>query len=353
MRCCSLVTTFRVILFLALAVSAGCAPRPAVADTAAPSPANPGSLHQREQPLMGTRFHIQVIHPDPQAAAIAIDAAFAEVARVETLISEWRPTSDLSRVNDNAGAAPTPVAAETWELFARGRALSELTDGAFDMTFAACGHLWSVSNRRVPAAQQVTDCLPLVNFREVELDEARSTVFLQQPGMRAGSGAIGKGFGVDAAAKVLDEHAIEHYAIDGGGDLKLKGTKLGKPWVVGVAHPRKTGQLLGTLELSDVAVVTSGDYQRYFEVDGVRHHHIIDPNLGKPADRSIAVTLIAADATTADALATGMFVLGPARGLAIANSQPGVEALIVAPDLSLHMTDGFAALFRASAEDRL
>jgi thiamine biosynthesis lipoprotein len=305
----------------------------------------PGSVG-RERLAMGTFFKVQVFSDNEagsEAAEAAIDAAFEEVARVEALLSEWRESSEISAVNREAGRRPVAVGPELYDVVERSLELREQTDGAFDITFAGCGRLWSYDPPRLPDTGEIENCLPRVG-REIVLDASNSTVFLPASEMRIGIAAIGKGYGVDRAAEVLERHGITNYIVDGGGDIRLAGRKGERPWSVGIAHPRQPGQLYAALELDGGAVVTSGDYQKYFEQDGMRYHHILDPRTGRPARRSTAVTVVAPDATRADALATGLFVMGPEAGLALVETLPGVEALFFGPDLETHSSSGFPEL---------
>lgn len=294
-----------------------------------------------ERRLMGTSFEIRVVTDDPVRGCVGIDAAFAEVAREEALFSEYQDTSDISAINHAAGGAAVEVDPEVFSLITRAMWASQVTGGAFDITYAACGHLWSIRERRVPDAASVDACLDQVGYRLVNLDSRRSTVLLPKPGMRIGLGGIAKGYGVDRAVAVLNAHGLTRVAVNGGGDLRVEGTDLDGPWTVQIAHPRRLGEIFDVVPIGQGAIVTSGDYMRFFEQDGVRYHHIVDPATGWPARRSVAVTVVAPTATDADALATGLFVLGPERGLAVAASLPGVEALFFGPDLRVHATPGF------------
>jgi FAD:protein FMN transferase len=298
---------------------------------------------QREQALMGTRFAIRVVTRDETAAAEAIDAAFAEVARIESLISEWRDDSEISQVNRQAGGLATAVGPELYEVVERSVRIGELTGGAFDVSFAGCAGLWSFRERRRPSPDALAACLPAVDYRQIRLDPVAQTIRLLRADARLGLGGIGKGFGVDRAAAVLERHGFWNYVVDGGGDLRVSGRHLERPWRIGIIDPRAPDRLLCTLDVTSGAVVTSGDYERYFDQSGVRYHHILDPATGEPARRAIAVTVLAPDATLADALATGVFVLGPEAGLALVESLEGVEALIVAPDSSVARSSGFGA----------
>jgi thiamine biosynthesis lipoprotein len=301
---------------------------------------SPGELRD-ERMKMGTRFEIQVVAADVAAGRAAIDAAYQEIDRVEQLLSEWRETSEISEVNRQAGRNAVQVGPDLLAVVERAIRIGEITDGAFDVTFAGCGGIWSVRERRVPTDLQIEQCLAHVDFRRLQLDAAASTIFLPNEAMRIGIAGIGKGYGVDRAADVLESHGVTDYIVDGGGDIRLAGSKADRPWIVGIAAPRREGQLHATLEPARGAIVTSGDYQRYFEKDGVRYHHILDPVTGRPARASVAVTVVAETATDADALATGLFVLGPERGIEVVEGLPGVEALIFGPDLAVHRSSGF------------
>lgn len=290
---------------------------------------------------MGAPFEIQLVATDEASGRAAIDAAYDEIDRVEALISEWRESSEISEVNRRAGDAPVPVGADLFAVLERSIWASEVTDGAFDVTFAACGRAWSIRERRVATEAEIAACLPQVNFRRLELDRGRSTVRLPHAAMRIGVAGIGQGYGVDRAVEVLEARGFERYVVDGAGDIRISGTGLDRPWTVGIAHPRRRGELWAVVQPSAGAIVTSGDYERYFEQDGVAYHHILDPATGRPARRSIAVTVIAPNATDADALSTGLFVLGPERGIEVAEALPGVEALIFGPDLEVRRTSGF------------
>jgi len=291
--------------------------------------------------LMGTFFDIQVVGEDEASASAAIEDAFAEVARVERLISEWKEDSEISALNRSAGQGPLTVGPDLYAVVERSVRVSDLTGGAFDITFAACGGLWSFREARVPSSGELEPCLELVDYRLLQLDREASSIRLPRRGMRIGVGGIGKGYGVDRAAELLEARGFLDYIVDGGGDVRLRGANAGRPWRVGIAHPRRRGELYGRLLGDRGAIVTSGDYERYFEADGRLYHHILDPATGRPASRSVAVTVVAGSALEADALATGLFVLGPDEGLALVERLEGVEALFFAPDLTVLRSSGF------------
>ncbi len=297
-----------------------------------------------ERPFMGTHFRIDVLVEDEAHGRAAIAAAFAEVSRSEEVLSNWSETSQISEVNRAAGTAPLLVSHELLAVLERALYFSQLTGGAFDVTFASCDGLWSVRKQQIPTDQELAACLRHVDYRMVALDHQMSAVFIPDTRMRIGVAGLAKGYRVDRAADVLERCGIVDYVVDGGGDMKLSVGTLGKPWEIEVVHPRRTDLPLGTVALSSGAIATSGDYEWYFERNGIRYHHILDPSTGRPARRSISATVIAATALDADALATGLFVMGPELGIALAEELTGVEALLIGPDLSLHATSGFPPL---------
>jgi thiamine biosynthesis lipoprotein len=318
-----------------LLLAAGCAG--GGADDAGPAP----RIVRSRRMLMGTQFDIQVAGADEAAARAAITDAFAEVARVEELLSEWRESSEISEVNRQAGGRPVEVGPELFSVVESSIRISELTGGAFDVTFAACADLWSARKARVPSDDEIADCLSRVDFRLIRLDSRHSTLFLPRAEMRIGIAGIGKGFGVDRAAEVLEDRGFSDYIVDGGGDIRLRGRKLDGPWRVGIRHPRRRDGLYATLRADRGSIVTSGDYEQFFERDGVRYHHILDPATGRPARGATSVTVIAPSAMEADALATGLFVLGPDRGLALVEALDDVEALFFDSGLIERHSSGF------------
>ncbi len=335
---------------------AGCARRDAgsardagapVADAAAraaPDAAAP-VVHRFQAQLMGTPWALAIVG-DRATAETAAKAAFAEVARVEGVMSEWRATSEVSRLNA-AGGAPVALSPELFDLLQRARELGDRSGGAFDVTWAALRGVWDFDAGRLPASDAVAAARARIDYRKLSLDAATRTATLPA-GMAVGLGGIAKGYGIDRAAAVLRERGFTAFLVDGGGDLYVAGEKApGQPWTVGVQHPRRRDELMVALPVRDAAVVTSGDYERFFEVEGRRYHHIIDPRTGEPAERSVAVTVRAADATFADALATALFVMGPEEGVALAETLPGVDAAVLGADGRVVATPGLRDAFPA------
>ena len=283
---------------------------------------------------MGTRFSINVWvgARAPADAGAAIEAAFAEVERIEQIMSEWRPTSELSQLNDQAGGAMRPLSPELFEVLQRSKQIAEATDGAFDPTFHGVGQLWHFEAGSVPPTREaIAARLALVDWRAIELDPNTATGRLARPGMKIGLGAIAKGYGVDRASQLLKQRGFMHHIVEGGGDTYVAGTKAGAPWRVGIQRPDGPGSL-AAIPASDRAIVTSGGYQRFIEVDGKRYAHIIDPRTGWPIEEDTSaqsVTVLAADATDADAYATAISVMGPTRGLAYVEAHPALEAVLL------------------------
>ena len=304
-----------------------------------------------ERELMETLFRIDIIVDDEAVGREAVSCAFDEIARAEGVLSNWDVDSQISEVNRAAGVGPVVVSPDLMNVLQHAFTVSELTGGAFDITFASCGGLWSIRDRRIPGDQEIAACLAHVDYRRVALDFDRSAVFVADPEMRLGIDGLAKGYRVDRAAEVLESRGVADYVVDGGGDMRVATSSLEGAWPIGVTHPRRD-EPLGAVELASGAIATSGDYEWYFEEDGVRYHHILDPATGRPARRCTSATVIAATTVDADALATGLFVMGPDEGIALAERLPGVEAMLISADLSVHTTSGFPPLAVLGTEGR-
>jgi FAD:protein FMN transferase len=306
------------------------APEPA---REAPPVRKDGTIYA-EAMQMGTRFSINLWLGDRPASegGAAIEAALAEIERVEQIASEWRPTSELSQLNADAGGPMRPLSPELFELLQRSKVIAEATGGAFDPSFYGVGQLWKFDpGATPPKPEEISAKLHLVDWRAIELDPNTGQGRLQKPGMKLGLGAIAKGYGVDRAALVLVQRGFNNHIVEGGGDTYVSGTKAGKPWMVGIQRPDRPGSL-AAIPSSDRAIVTSGDYQRFFEFQGKRYAHILDPATGWPIpeERSAqSVTVLAKDATDADAYATAVAVMGPEKGMAFVEAHPDLEAVII------------------------
>jgi len=303
----------------------------------------PAGVQRVSRTLMGTLWSVDVVdHGRPGAARAAAHAALAEVSRIENLLSEWLPDSPISQVNAAAGREAVKVPAEASALLRRALEYGARSGGAFDVTWRGMGGIWRFDERfRLPSAGEVEAGRKNVDYRAVQVEG--NSVALTRLRMAIGLGGIAKGYAVDRAAAVMRRAGFPDTLVAGAGDILASGTKYGVPWRLAVQHPRgERGQALGTLALSGAAISTSGDYERFRVVDGVRYHHIMDPRTGWPARECISVSVMAPTAEQTDALATTIFVLGPAKGLALAR-EFGVDTLIVAADGQRYATEGFAA----------
>jgi thiamine biosynthesis lipoprotein len=282
-----------------------------------------------QQDKMGTRVEIQLWMDDEVQARALIAAGMAEFDRIEAGMSTYRETSEISAVNRQAATAPVVVSAELFELVRRSVDLSVQTDGAFDITYESLGYLYDFRARERPADTVIADKLAAIDYRHIRLDADRSTIYYTRPGTRINLGGIAKGYACEQVVALLRKAGVTNALVNAGGDTRLLGDRHGKPWVVGIRDPDDESKWVTRLALDDEAISTSGDYERYFEEDGVRYHHILDPDSGKPVAGVRSVTIIGPDATLTDGLSTSVFVLGVERGLALIEATPGYAAVII------------------------
>jgi thiamine biosynthesis lipoprotein len=281
---------------------------------------------------MGSQFQVTAVHEREEVAWEALEAGYAEIDRLEEMISSWRESSETSAVNRAAGIRPVAVSEELFNLVRRALKISELTDGAFDITFAGAGKLWDFNAEEpsLPGPKAVAAALEVVDYRRVRLDEETRTIFLEKAGMRIGFGAIGKGFAANRAVLAMQRAGVEGGVVNAGGDLVAFGRKEdGSPWTVAIVDPANRDEIFAYIEVAEQAVVTSGDYESFIEIEGVRYAHILDPRTGYPSRGVRSVTVVCPDAELADALATSIFVLGKGRGLALIDELNGIEALVI------------------------
>jgi thiamine biosynthesis lipoprotein len=258
-------------------------------------------------------------------------------------MSHYKPESQLSQINQRAAREAVRVDPELVALIQRALALSRLTGGAFDITYASVGYLYDYREHVRPTDGQVRDGLGAVNWRHVIVDPGASTVRFAREGVRIDLGGIAKGYAVDRAIGILQSMGVAHASVTAGGDSRIIGDRFGRPWVVGIRHPDDAGRIIARMPIVDAALSTSGDYERYFDEDGVRYHHIIDPKTGRSAGEVRSVTIIGPDATTTDGLSTSVFVLGPERGLELVERIGEVDAVIVRRDGKVLYSSGLAA----------
>jgi thiamine biosynthesis lipoprotein len=292
--------------------------------------------------IMGTRIAVELWAPDAAQGNAAIEAVLGEMRRVDEAMSTYKPTSELSIVNASAARAPVKISAELFDLLSTSIEYSRITDGAFDITYASVGYLYDFRKQVRPDEKQIAAALPGIDYRHVQLDRQNSTVHFARAGVRIDLGGIGKGHAVDRGIAVLQARGIQHALVTAGGDSRIIGDRFGKPWVVGIRHPDRKDEVIARIPLEDAALSTSGDYERYFDADGVRYHHIIDPKTGHSASKVRSATVIGPTATSTDGLSKTAFVLGPEKAIEIYNRLDDIDAVLVTPDGRVLYTKGLA-----------
>lgn len=329
----------RVWLLLLLVVAGGCVSLSAVV---------PPAVVKRAQMHMGTLVSITAVAPNNEIAHASIVAGFHEIKRLEQLLSTWIPTSELSQVNAAAGREPVAVSPDTLDLVLRSFEMAGLTEGGFNIAVGPAIEVWSVTeHQKIPTRAELQSLKPLVDWSAIEINRQARTIFLPKPGMRIDVGGIGKGYAADRAVEVMKNAGAQGGVVALSGDIKTFGDLPGmRGFPVGIRHPRQEGALIATIDLSNEAISTAGDYERYFERDGIRYHHILDPLSLEPARKSQSVTVIAAEGTVADGLDTGIFVLGPERGMELVERLPDVEAVIIDDQGRMSVSSGLRSRLR-------
>jgi FAD:protein FMN transferase len=282
-----------------------------------------------EQAIMGTSVRVELWDEDRTAGKAAIDAVMEEMRRIDRGMSPFIATSELSRINQEAASHPVAISQEMFDLIARALEFSKITGGAFDITFSSVGYLYDYRRHIKPTEAEIQRALPGINYRHIILDGEHRTIRFEQPGVRIDLGGIAKGHAVDTSIDLLKRRGITHALVTAGGDSRIIGDRRGRPWMIGIRDPRRKDGMVAMLPLSNTAVSTSGDYERYFEADGVRYHHIINPKTGHSASEVRSATIIAPNATTTDGLSKTAFVLGPEKAIALIESLKDVDAVII------------------------
>jgi thiamine biosynthesis lipoprotein len=295
---------------------------------------------RRSRLMMGTVVEIMAGGLKTSKLETAVDAAFAEIARLDKLLSRHHQGSDVSHLSVDGNGSK--VAAETVEVLALGLDVAQRSGGAFDLTLGRLKALWGFDTEapRIPGHEELAAALAGIGPTALSLQGQQ--VWKRTPGLQVDLGGVAKGYAVDRAISVLKQHGVSSAAVNAGGDMYLLGQRPQRAWRIGIQHPRQKESVLETLQIRDQAVVTSGDYERFFEQEGVRYHHIFDPNSGLPAQGCQSVTIITGSVALGDALATAVFVLGPEAGLQLLAQYPDTEGLIVAADGTLHSSPGWA-----------
>lgn len=298
--------------------------------------------HRRTQLIMGTNVEITAVSRNAEMAEDAITAGFEEIRRLDRLLSTYKESSEISRINRSAGNKPVAVSPEVLNLIREAVKVADMTGGGFNIAIGPAIALWGVSeNPRIPSGGELEAVRPLVDYRNIRVDDQSRTVYLPKAGMRIDLGGIGKGYAADRAEAVMRRHGVSNGIVAVAGDLKVFGKRAdGQPFRIAIRHPRRDAAPLASLPLADEGVSTSGDYERYFVKDGVRYHHIIDPETLRPARRSQSVTVVSKEAVLTDALSTGIFVLGPEKGMALIERLPDTEGVIVDAEGRIMVSSG-------------
>ncbi len=310
------------------------APRLAVARPAL------GGWFARDEAIMGTAIHVELWGEDERDAQCAITAVMDEMHRIDHTMSPHKPESELSRINRDAAREAVPLSAEMYRLIERALEFSRFSDGAFDISFASVGNLYDYRAGTAPSAQALARGLAAIGWQHLILDPKTRSLRFGREGMRIDLGGFAKGHAVDNAVAILGELGVRHAIVSAGGDSRVLGDRRGRPWSVAIRDPRREGGVVAVLPLEDTAISTSGDYERYFERDSVRCHHLIDPRSGRSPDALRSVTILAPDGLTAEGLSKTVFVLGAQRGLELIESLDGVDAVVVDAQGALHYSSG-------------
>ena len=282
--------------------------------------------------LMGSVFNITIVDQDSIKANLNIDKTVAEIDRIENLISEWRQETQISQVNQNAGIRPVKVDREVFDLTQRAINYSKMTNGAFDISTAAMDKIWKFdgSMTQMPTQEEIVHSVRNVGYQNIILDSINSTIYLSQKGMKIGFGSIGKGYAADKGRALMQKLGVKAGIVDASGDIATWGAQPnGKPWSVGIRNPFKRHKIVKILKLKNAAVATSGSYEKYAEIEGIRYSHIINPKTGMPATGLTSVTIDGPSCEFSNALSTSIMVLGPKEGKALAKRFPQYKFLFI------------------------
>lgn len=298
--------------------------------------------HGDQQAIMGTAISVELWLDDAKAAEDAIAAVMAEMRRIDATMSPYKESSELSLINREAVQHPVKISAEMYHLLKTSLYYSALTGGAFDITFASVGYLYDYRKHIQPSQEQIASHLDAIDYRSLILDAKHNTVRFMKPGMRIDLGGIAKGYAVDRGAEILLARGVKNAIVTAGGDSRIIGDRRGRPWMVGIKDPRNENKVAVLLPLSDTALSTSGDYERYFMDGDRRVHHIINPRTGTAATGIRSVSILTAHGIDSDALTKTIFILGLERGMAIINRLPGVDAIAIDDKGQLYYSDNLA-----------
>ncbi|HZX57404.1 MAG TPA: FAD:protein FMN transferase [Mucilaginibacter sp.] len=290
-------------------------------------------VFKRDCKLMGNRFELSVVSDNEKWANEKIDEGIGEIQRIEKLLTTFSDDSETNQVNNNAGIMPVQVSRETFDLINRSIRISEITQGAFDITYGSIDkRLWNFDKNMtsLPDVATAKKMVRLINFRNVILDKENCTVFLKEKGMRIGFGGIGKGYAAERARQVMKEAGVDSGVVNASGDLTAWGFQPnGMPWTIGIVNPDAKDEVFSYMSVTDMAVATSGNYEKYVMIDGKKYSHTINPRTGLPITGIKSVTIITTNAEIADAMATPVMIMGIETGLDMINQIKDIEAVII------------------------
>jgi thiamine biosynthesis lipoprotein len=292
-----------------------------------------------EKTLRGTQISVELWSDAPEVGLEAIDAVFTEVERLDLMMNPWNAASELARINREAGKHTVTTTPEIVEVVERALYYSRLSEGAFDISFASVGQYYEYREGKSPNASQVAQAKQDIDFRAIRLNVDTRSISFDKPGLQIDLGGIAKGYAVDRAINILRSKGITSAVVAAGGDTRILGDLGNRPRTIGIRHPRKKDEFVVMIPLQNTAISTSGDYERFFIKDGVRVHHILDPDTGRSSKGAQSVSVLSSLGIDSDALSTTTFVLGLERGLALINSLPGVDAIIIDGQGKLHYSE--------------
>lgn len=292
------------------------------------------------RPMMGTEISVRLWHDDPGKGRALVEQVFKEAKRIDLLMSTYIDDSLISEINRVAADHPVAAGDELYSLIQRSLDISVLTGGAFDITYDSVGQHYDFRQRERPDEDTVASNLDLIDYQLIDLNRANGTVEFGAQGVRINLGGIAKGYVVERGVNLLKVAGVQHAVVSAGGDSRLLGDRRGQPWMVGIRDPRVDGEVAMTLPLQEEAISTSGDYERFFDEDGVRYHHIISPSTGNPASGVHSATVFGPDAVITDALSTSVFIMGVDLGLRLIATLPDYESVVIDDKGQIFFSDG-------------
>ena len=296
--------------------------------------------YKAEHAIMGTEIALEIWHQNPNRAEVCANQVFTEMRRIDALMSPFKPDSELSQINNLAADQAVVISDELFSLIGESIKYSELSSGAFDITFSSVGYLYDYRLKKHPSNAIINELLPAINYRHLVLDKSKRSIRYAMKGVRIDLGGIAKGYAIDNAVAMLRACGVDNGVVKAGGDSFMIGTRNGRPWMLGVKHPRQENKIVLRLPLSNVAVSTSGDYERFFIEDGNRIHHIISPKTGKSVSENWSVTVIGDSALKTDALSTTLFVMDLKSAMELVDKLKDVDAIIIDANGKMHYSSG-------------